>query len=142
MYEVQPDPSLRGVLRLLEARAGVHLPARRDGSRQGALSRVSEEEIHEVYRDQKVHVLEDRCKSCIFRSVNDGRILGLKPGRVSGMVLEAREMGGVIPCHMTIRRDDVKPAICRGYWDLPRRPEILDLAVAMDVVEFDPAPKK
>ena len=45
-------------------------------------------EVHEVYRDGKVHVLDDKCSSCIFRSVNDGRILGLKPGRVSGMVLD------------------------------------------------------
>lgn len=103
---------------------------------------MSDGEVHEVYRDGKVHVLADKCSSCIFRSVNDGRIMGLKPGRVSSMVLEARQAESVIPCHNTIRRDDVQPAICRGYWDLPVRPDILDLAEAMEVVEFDPAPSK
>ena len=97
-------------------------------------------EHHEVYRGGRVHVLAEKCKSCIFRSVNDGRIMGLAPGRVSGMVLEARANESVIPCHNTIRTDKVQPAICRGYWDLPVRPTVLDLAESMGVVEFDPSP--
>jgi hypothetical protein len=91
---------------------------------------------HPVYRDGKVHVVSEKCKSCIFRSVNDGRIQGLEPGRVSGMVLGARANDSVIPCHNTIYDGKDEPAICRGYWDLPVRPEILDLAEQMDVVEW------
>lgn len=97
---------------------------------------------HDVYRDGKVHVLAEKCGSCIFRSVNDGRIQGLSAGRVSGMVLDARKNDSVIPCHNTIYTDAVKPAICRGYWDLPVRPVTLDLAVAMDVVVYDSPPEK
>ena len=93
----------------------------------------------DVYRDGQVHVLSEKCKSCIFRSVNDGRIMGLAPGRVAGMVLEARANESVIPCHTTMWETDA-PAVCRGYWDLPNRPVTLDLAVAMGVVVFDPAP--
>lgn len=91
---------------------------------------------HEVFRDGKVHVLAEKCSSCIFRSVNDGRIQGLAPGRVSGMVLEARANESVIPCHNTIYEKGVKPAICRGYWDLPVRPAVLDLAERLGVVTF------
>lgn len=93
-------------------------------------------EYHPVFRDGRVHVLDEKCHSCIFRSVNDGRIMGLDPGRVSGMVLEARAEDTVIPCHNTIRRADTEPAICRGYWDLPVQPNVLLLARAMGVVTY------
>lgn len=97
----------------------------------------------EVYRGGRVHVLSAKCASCIFRSVNDGRILGLRPGRVAGMVAEARSTdSGNIPCHMTIHTDTVRPAICRGFWDLPRRPALLDVAERLGVVEYDDPPEK
>lgn len=102
-----------------------------------------ERPVHEVYRDGAVHVLADKCHSCIFRSVNDGRITGLHPGRVAGMVLDARADENCIPCHTTIwEGDGVKAAICRGYWDLPHRPAILDLAVALGRVVYDPPPEE
>lgn len=97
--------------------------------------------VFEVWRDNSLHVVADKCKSCIFRSVNDGRIMGLNPGRVSGMVLEARQNEGVIPCHNTIHGSDQPPAICKGYWDLPQRPAILQMADRMGVVTFDPVPE-
>lgn len=97
---------------------------------------------HEVYRDGKVHVLAEKCESCIFRSVNDGRIRGLRPGRVAGMVLEARNAESVIPCHATLYTDEVKPAICRGYFDLPRRPGLLQVAERIGIIEYDPPPEK
>lgn len=97
---------------------------------------------HEVYRDGKVHVLAEKCASCIFRSVNDGRIQGLSPGRVAGMVVEAREAESVIPCHATIYTDEVKPAICRGYFDLPRRPGVLQIAERLGFIEFDTPPQE
>lgn len=100
-----------------------------------------DDNVHEVFRGDRVHVLADKCSSCIFRSVNDGRII-LDSGRVAGMVLFARENQSCIPCHATIRRDDVQPAVCRGFWDLPSRPFPLELANAMGIVEFDPPPPK
>lgn len=96
---------------------------------------------HEVFRGGLVHVLADKCKSCIFRSVNDGRIMGLHKGRVSGMVLDAREAGSVIPCHNTIYREGVEPAVCRGYFDLPVQPPAIELAQAMGIIAFDPPPE-
>lgn len=103
-----------------------------------------EEEItHDVYRDGKVHVLSEKCSSCIFRSVNDGRIMGLHPGRVGGMVTEARANESVIPCHQTIYEQDVAPAVCRGYYDnSAERVAPLRLAAAMGVLEFVAPPTK
>ena len=101
---------------------------------------MSRREKHEFFREGEVHVLKDKCSSCIFRKVNDGRILGLRPGRVAGMVLGARTAGSVIPCHQTIRRHDVRPAICRGYWDLPVRVQLLQIAERLGLVVFDAAP--
>ena len=100
------------------------------------------QETHEVYRGGLVHVLADKCKSCIFRPVSDGRIMGLAPGRVGSMVVTARENGSVIPCHNTIRRDDVQPAVCKGYYDLPRQPPAIEVAQAMGVIAFDPPPEE
>jgi hypothetical protein len=88
-----------------------------------------------VYRDGMVHVLAEKCPTCIFRSVNDGRIQ-LNPGRVAGMVMDARAHGSVIPCHTTIWEIDT-PAICRGYWDLPRRVALLQVAERLGIVVFD-----
>lgn len=101
-----------------------------------------EHEVHEVYRDGKVHVLREKCSSCIFRSKNDGRIEGLAPGRVAGMVQGARDDDSCIPCHNTIRRSDVQPAICRGFYDLPRQPMPIQVADRLNLIEFDPAPPK
>ena len=94
----------------------------------------------EVYREGLVHVLVAQCKSCIFRSVNDGRIQGLQPGRVAGMVQEARANESVIVCHDTLYRTDVRPAVCRGFFDLPRRPAPLQIAERLGFVEYDPVP--
>lgn len=96
---------------------------------------------HQVFRDGNVHVLEAKCSSCIFRSVNDGRIQGLRPGRVAGMVQEARADESVIPCHSTIHVRGVKPAVCRGFWDLPRRGYLLQIAERLGRVVYDKPPK-
>lgn len=91
----------------------------------------------EVYRDGKVHVLTEKCSSCILRAPKDGQIKGLEPGRITGMVKGSHaDPAGNIPCHQTIYTDEVKPAICRGFWDLPDRGAILNLAEDMGIVEF------
>lgn len=97
---------------------------------------------HPVYRGGKVHVLAEKCASCIFRSVNDGRIKGLAPGRVAGMVVEARNNESVIPCHLTIYTDEVKPAVCRGYFDLPIKPAALQIAERLNLIEWDTPPEE
>jgi hypothetical protein len=92
------------------------------------------------YRDGRVHVLAEPCGSCIFRSVNDGRIAGLEPGRVAGMVQDARAADSAIVCHSTLYREDVRPAVCRGFFDLPRSTQPLQVAERLELVVFDPVP--
>jgi hypothetical protein len=74
-----------------------------------------------------VRVLAEMCATCIFRP---GNLMQLQPGRVRGMVAATRPSrdhrrqptASHIPCHDTIYREDVRPAICRGFFDLPDRP--------------------
>lgn len=97
---------------------------------------------HDVFRDGMVHVLEDRCPTCIFRP---GNAMMLPPGRVKGMVDNCRAdpVAGHIPCHSTIHREDRQPAICRGYWDSYRQDiTLLVLAERMQIVTYDPVPEK
>lgn len=95
----------------------------------------------EVYRDGKVHVLAERCASCIGRSVNDGRIVGLRPGRVAGMVQDARAANSVIPCHSTLYGQAEGPAVCRWYFDLPHQPAVLQIADRLGMITWDNPPE-
>src|SRR5437660_7457384 len=96
-------------------------------------------EYHEVFRDDRVHVLSEKCGTCIF---HPGNLMDLDPGRVKRMVTECLtdpSGGGNIPCHKTIRRSDgVRPAICRGFFDAyADRVAILSLARNMDLIAED-----
>lgn len=94
-----------------------------------------------VYRDGKVHILAEQCDTCIFRP---GNLMSLQRGRVRGMVEECVADDGVIPCHCTIRRDDVQPAICRGFYDSRWGQLISTLQIAerLGVIVEDPLPPK
>jgi hypothetical protein len=83
------------------------------------------------FRDGTVHVQNERCRTCIFRP---GGFAGLMPGRRAGMVLDARDNDSVIVCHETY---DTDHAVCRGYFDLPRRPPTLELAVLIGIITYD-----
>lgn len=91
-----------------------------------------------VFREGKVHVLEERCKTCIFRP---GNLMHLESGRVKGMVdacITDKDGAGNIPCHATLGGDQ---AICRGFWDGYRdKVPLLQMAERMDLVETVPAP--
>lgn len=87
---------------------------------------------HNVYRDGKVHVLSEKCATCIFRPHErpvDGR-------RVAGMVRDTKDTAGAtVVCHKTLYRDVDEHAICRGWWDrLANHDPILRIAIAMGVV--------
>lgn len=89
-----------------------------------------------VYSNGKVHVMADKCSTCIFRP---GNLMTLQPGRVKEMVEGASSAGSVIPCHKTIHGSAEQEAVCRGYYDAQaERVLALRLAVAMDMIEVMP----
>jgi hypothetical protein len=64
-----------------------------------------------IYRDGKVHVLSEKCATCIFRP---GNLMELRPGRVRELVDGALEVDSAIVCHETLGRAN---AVCRGFYD-------------------------
>jgi hypothetical protein len=94
----------------------------------------------EVYRDGKVHVMSERCSTCVFRA---GNKMHLPPGRFKQLVEENRSRDTAFACHQTLEYGGFEVpgrAVCRGYFDA-YKDEVtpLMLAVAMDViVEQDP----
>jgi hypothetical protein len=90
------------------------------------------------YRDGRIHVLADRCATCVFRP---GNLMRLEPGRLADLVESNRAADSALTCNSTLYRDDVEPAVCRGYFDAYGDDSTpLRLAVALDVVEFDQSP--
>lgn len=95
---------------------------------------------HNVYRGGQVHVLSEKCATCIFRP-------SMRPvpgGRVAGMVRDTKdEPGATVVCHHTLYRDVDEHAICRGWWErFADLDPILRLANALGiVVEQRPAVK-
>lgn len=69
------------------------------------------------YRDGKIHVLSERCSTCVFRP---GNLMGLAPGRLTGMVKESIAEESAIICHQTLPYgfyDVPGQAVCRGFFD-------------------------
>jgi hypothetical protein len=71
-----------------------------------------------VFRDGMIHVHAEKCHTCIFRP---GNVMHLRPGRVKGMVEEARQNWSVIPCHETLGPE---AAVCAGYAGLRADPSL------------------
>lgn len=87
-----------------------------------------------AFRDGKVHVLADKCATCIFRA---GNLMHLRPGRLAEMVNTSVAEGGAIVCHKTLG-DDVDDAVCRGFHDAyGNQVPALRLATALDLVVED-----
>lgn len=58
------------------------------------------------------------------------------------MVRDCQHDAGNISCHQSLYDDRVQPAICRGFWDLPKAPtSLLRLAENMGIVVYDDPPK-
>lgn len=53
----------------------------------------------EPFRDGKVHVMSDKCSTCVFRP---GNLMHLSPGRLKGMVDHVQETGVPFSCHQTL----------------------------------------
>ena len=87
---------------------------------------------HNVYRDGRVHVMAERCATCIFRP---GNLMRLDRGRVADMAATAVQRESVIVCHATLNSD--ANAACRGYWDGYRwRVQALQLAERLNAVAW------
>jgi len=96
---------------------------------------------HNVFREDRVHVLAEECATCIFRP----HTRPVNGERVAGMVRETiNDPGATVVCHSTLYRGKPKRhAICRGWYDrLADRDPILGLAQAMGMIVFDPVPDK
>lgn len=94
------------------------------------------------FRDDRIHVLAEKCSTCIFRP---GNPMHLKPGRVKDILDSNIENDSALQCHKTLAysAEQWDPAICRGFFDHPRSDESFPvrLARAMDLIEYDPIPE-
>jgi hypothetical protein len=66
--------------------------------------------------DNRPRLLRERCSSCIMRSPGDGQI-DVPAETIRLLIAEALDAEAFVICHSTIYRDDVEPAICRGFAD-------------------------
>lgn len=64
----------------------------------------------------RLRMLSEKCSTCIMRPANDGRI-NLRAGRLKEFIDSALDNDSYVVCHSTLYREDVKPAICRGFAD-------------------------
>ena len=99
------------------------------------------EERHNVYRDGKVHLLSEKCATCIFRP-HERPVSG---ARVAGMVRATMDTdGATVVCHKTLYQKEGDPqenAICRGWYDrLGDRDSILQVAERMGIIKEVPPP--
>ena len=80
-------------------------------------------------RDGTVHVLSEKCATCIFRP---GNLMRLQRGRVAQMVRAAQRQQSAIICHDTV---DGNRAVCRGFYD-QHATAPLQIAERMSLIEF------
>lgn len=67
-----------------------------------------------VYSNGKVHVMSEKCATCIFRP---GNLMHLNAGRVKEMVDGSLADEAGITCHKTIHGQAEQEATCRGFYD-------------------------
>lgn len=91
------------------------------------------------FRDGKVHVLSDKCKTCIFRP---GNLMHLRAGRVKDMVETSISQEAAITCHSTLKHPETPRAICRGFFDSYSNEVFpLRLAKALNAIEYQDEPE-
>lgn len=86
-----------------------------------------------VYSDGKVHVMSEKCSTCVFRA---GNKMNLNPGVLKQMITESVADGAGITCHKTIYGQAEQEATCRGFFDrYADQVPALWLAKSMGVIE-------
>lgn len=93
-----------------------------------------------TYRDGKIHLLSEKCATCIFNP----HTRPVDGARVAGMVRDTMDAeGATVVCHHTLYNEKQENAICRGWYDrFADRDNVLQLAKAMNVIEEVPPPDK
>jgi len=90
------------------------------------------------YRGDRVHVLDAQCETCVFRP---GNLMHLSPERMREITVGNVRADTALPCHSTLYRDDVEPAVCRGFFERYGNATLpLRLAQLLDRVTFDAVP--
>ncbi|HEY9015585.1 MAG TPA: hypothetical protein VIM84_11045 [Gemmatimonadales bacterium] len=95
--------------------------------------------ILEMEEGVAVWVMADRCSTCIYRP---GNLMHLRPGHLQEMTRANLAEGTHITCHDTLlygRGTRLRPAMCRGYADLPQARETsvaLRLAASLGTLRF------
>jgi hypothetical protein len=93
---------------------------------------------HDIFRDGQVHVLSEKCATCIFTKHRP-----VEGDRVAQMVRDTKDdPGATVPCHSTLYRPNKQEnAICRGWYDrFAEQDEVLRLAHSHGIITFDPPP--
>lgn len=70
--------------------------------------------IGNSYRDGKIHVMSERCSTCVFRP---GNLMQLHEGRFKDLVETNRQRDTAFACHQTLASKPLAEAVCRGYFD-------------------------
>lgn len=87
-----------------------------------------------VHDDAGVHVLREKCSTCIFRP---GNLMELRPGRLADLVAETRRHDTNVVCHQTL--DAERAAFCRGSVD-ESPGQMMRIAERLGAVVLDDAP--
>jgi hypothetical protein len=94
------------------------------------------------YRDGTVHVLSERCSTCVFRP---GNLMSLHEGRLADLVEANRAADSALTCHQTLPYSGTgaEPAVCRGYYDA-YADDVTPLRFAriLNLIIEDPPPKE
>jgi hypothetical protein len=94
------------------------------------------------FYDEKVHVLTEKCSTCVFRP---GNLMMLEPGRVKDLVEGNIGNDSALTCHQTLPYSGTgaDPAVCRGFFDAyADRTLSLRMAKVMNVIEEVEPPTK
>ena len=86
------------------------------------------------YSDDKIHVMESQCDTCVFKA---GNLMRLEDGRLKDLVKQNLKRDAALICHKTIYDEGyVQKAVCRGYFDAYSAEVTgLRMAIALEMVQ-------
>ena len=88
-----------------------------------------------AYRGGRIHVLRERCPTCVFRP---GNLMHFADGRLADLIETNRAADSALTCHATLYTDH--NAICRGFYDMEPKTTPLQLADRLGMIVFDDYP--